>query len=145
MINEKELRIGNYIYMPFIDENLKVSGIALGSNGMTFIQSTISGSHNFYELPEKYNPIELTEEWLFKLGFEKSRIYLGSYIKTPLGCKRGYGFRFHTQYPFSKDKFHLFTECSYLEHQIHVSNGMKYVHQLQNLYFALTGEELKLK
>ena len=68
-------------------------------------------------------PIPLTEEWLIKFGFDKK---------------------------FSKDKFTIipngkldyekgrtyFNAWTILEHQ------PEYVHQLQNLYFALTGEEL---
>jgi hypothetical protein len=71
MINQNELRIGNIIYFPFISDNVKVVGLALVENDKKIrIQTTVSGSHNFFELAEKYKPIPLTEEWLLNLGFE---------------------------------------------------------------------------
>lgn len=71
---------------------------------------------------EHFKPIPLTEEWLFKFGFEKA--LNGWWDKTETWC-------------WKDDIFYLgalswLAEC-------------KYVHQLQNLYFALTGEELKTK
>jgi hypothetical protein len=75
------------------------------------------------------NPIPLTEEWLLKFGFEKQQdgdltIYPG---------KNCYAFSeqwIHNGYPTSDSN--ALMKC-------------KYVHQLQNLFFALTGEELTIK
>ncbi len=61
-------------------------------------------------------PIPLTEEWLFKFRLMS--------IKTELGFWNN-GDAIYFSYGFEK------------------SIELKYVHQLQNLYFALTGEELK--
>lgn len=62
-------------------------------------------------------PIPLTEEWLLKFGFKKG--------------ERGW---FKT---LDKNlKFNLYT---YRDKELY-----RYVHQLQNLYFALTNEELKI-
>ena len=69
------------------------------------------------------NPIPLTEEWLVKFGFEKG--------------KKG-----------------IYQLCSFdMEHTMWIlDNGVSdlhgqvvHVHQLQNLYFAITGEELIIK
>lgn len=71
-------------------------------------------------------PIPLTEEWLLKFGFEcvftndDHHYYLES---IDLSLDRSYQ-------PFGIGKYKL---------------KFEYVHQLQNLYFALTGEELILK
>lgn len=70
-------------------------------------------------------PIPLTEEWLLKLGFEYVSIY-DSYIKQT-------GQR---EFILRKRDFVL---CD-----IDIRVQPKYVHQLQNLYFALTGEELTI-
>lgn len=76
--------------------------------------------------PDQYKPIELTEEWLLKFGFTRQPwgLVIGSLL--------------------FKDKNH---ECKELT--LEIGNGfrttVKYVHQLQNLYFALTGEELTIK
>lgn len=63
------------------------------------------------------NPIPLTEEWL--RNFDIKKIWLFEIH----GC--------------DSDGFYI----SYVYDSIH----LKYVHQLQNLYFALTGEELCLQ
>jgi len=74
---------------------------------------------------DKYcRPIPLTEEWLLKFGFrgnERQRV------------KRFVGLEIYT-----KDLWRYNTKGN---------NALvvEYVHQLQNLYFALTGEELELK
>jgi len=67
----------------------------------------------------RYRPIPLTEEWLLKFGFERNKYALTSFIKNDV--------------IISTDKFIYMSRTK-----------LKYVHQLQNLYFALTGEELKL-
>jgi len=76
-------------------------------------------------------PIPLTEKWLEKFGFDKHRIF-GD-------CK----------YTLSKDfVFSVFKDDQddyfYLIFQENVIE-IKHVHQLQNLYFELTGEELKIQ
>lgn len=68
-------------------------------------------------------PIPLTEEWLLRLGFDNDDVNR-----------------------FYKDGIYILfynVGCSILHNQLHVN--IFYVHQLQNLYFALTGEELTLK
>lgn len=73
-------------------------------------------------------PIPLTEEWLVKFGFEK---------------RVGEIFMYHTW-------FYIDKECAgvsgwYFRGIDAFKSKIEYVHQLQNLYFALTGEELTLK
>jgi len=66
-------------------------------------------------------PIKLTEKWLLKFGFIKDSVHLyyslGQFIIR-----------------------HDFVLCD-----IDIRVEIKHVHQLQNLYFALRGEELILK
>lgn len=71
-------------------------------------------------------PIPLTEEWLVKLGFYK--INESEYR--------------HTEY-FYNFKKGWFGICEGVGMEIVFD--MKHVHSLQNLYFALTGEELQCK
>jgi hypothetical protein len=76
------------------------------------------------ELNHTYKPIPLTEEWLERFGFEKIQ------MSIPTAYKTKDGFR------IKKDQRGYWMQYKY---------GMtiiKHVHQLQNLYFALTGEEL---
>lgn len=73
------------------------------------------------------SPIKLTEEWLLKFGFKKNKT--GFYSKGRL--------EFHTKYGWK-----------ILENWVKDWFGVSeiiYVHQLQNLYFALTGTELTFK
>lgn len=73
---------------------------------------------------ETYQPIPLTEDWLLKFGFEKSET--GFYTKGR--------FTYHPEYSWK-----------ILENWIKDWVGVTpiiYVHQLQNLYYALTGTEL---
>jgi hypothetical protein len=83
-----------------------------------------------HEIDECYeNPytksIYLTEEWLLKLGFQ-SNPYQDRYEKGVLHIE------------CDKTKGYLQLWCEQLPQAIFI----KYVHQLQNLYFALTGQEL---
>lgn len=76
---------------------------------------------------ERIQPIPLTEEWLENFGFECASHSGGNSIYYSIGDFGGElldGFFQLTWYEFAP--------C-------------QYVHQLQNLYFALTGEELELK
>ena len=84
-----------------------------------------------YSVKEKFEPVPLTEEWLIKFGFEKSKQPNGTIFYGNLS----FGMRV-TGHPYD-DGFLLFG---------HESNvDIKYVHQLQNLYFALRGKELETK
>lgn len=77
------------------------------------------------EQVETYNFIPLTEEWLLKFGFESNPYqdrYENKVIQVECNKLRGY------------------TEL-WIDGMPHI----KYIHQLQNLYFALTGEELEIK
>jgi hypothetical protein len=109
-----ELRIGNLVLIPYNKSN-KQEG---------FFEATISqiGDFGAYIKPEDYEPILLTEEWLLKFGFKiwdrNKWSDLGMNIVL---LENGDNFLF-------------------LANQRHVN--IFYIHQLQNLYFALTGEEL---
>lgn len=72
-------------------------------------------------------PIPLTEEWLLKAGFE----IIG---KLDMPNSPSDWFYSKNDFPFS---------ITYVNKKLQFSNiDLKHVHQLQNLYFALTGEEL---
>mgnify|MGYP003626317691 CR=1 FL=1 len=71
-----------------------------------------------------YYPITLTEEWLFNFGFEKLE---------------GWDDLFY----FQTGKFQVYSHnVSGYEYD---GFNIKHVHQLQNLYFALTNKELTIK
>jgi len=84
-----------------------------------------------------YRPIPLTEEWLIKFGFEKDDTGVDMFDQD-------YHEWYQKEFPIigvlcqSSDKEYLFDENT-------DKLRIKYVHQLQNLYFALTSEELIYK
>jgi hypothetical protein len=129
MIQANELRLGNLIHFPYLGSNVEVIGIALKDDERLFIQTKLN-NNSFFELPEKYNPIELTEEWLLRMGFEKRGLY--------------YHFPNHDIFKLQQYKLN---KAFWLRHSSESLDCVRinYVHQLQNLYFALTGEELIIK
>ena len=112
-----ELRIGNWVKAP---EGAMFNGYD--------IQWSLA---NFYWVEEcvydmdDFQPIPLTEEWLLKFGFEigYNRIKMLDVYCKDFGIliERSNGGNFYYK-------------------KVYISS----VHQLQNLYFALTGEELTL-
>ena len=76
-------------------------------------------------------PIPLTEDLLLKLGFEEC--FTGFFEKAD--------FLFDIQYDGYPRKYELIFDAN--DGLCYHKKEIKYVHQLQNLYYALTGEELK--
>lgn len=123
-----DLRIGNLITSKQWKGAHSISGIELTEDGFDL---KVNGYVHRYE-PSVYfdiEPIPLTEEWLLKLGFEKEET--GIYTeKWFLYKKDDFVLHWRNQYP----------EFGWLE-----SIEIKYVHQLQNLFYALTGTELEIR
>lgn len=126
MIKPQELRLGNLV----TDSRGKILNILelLESYARVYTIRKDWWSSTSYE---EFEPIELTEDWLEKLGFEKT---------TPDGwlCLN-----------ICNDWTFLYWNKGLLElsvnrHSVVLKNVM-HVHQLQNLTFALTGEELTIK
>lgn len=121
-MNASELRIGNWVKVPTTD----------GSDVFTQIEpSNYCHEWNSEISIESYNPIPLTEEWLVKFGFEK--IY-HSWI--------------HDEFDFDivmHGHRYVLADISEDSGRYFAHGKFQFVHQLQNLYFALTGEELTLK
>lgn len=86
-----------------------------------FIVTASFLKQNENEMSWFIDPIPLTEEWLLKFGFECVYTYDDHHYY--LDSKHG----------FSLDRSFQHLDCEY---------DIEYVHQLQNLYFALTGKEL---
>lgn len=134
-MNEKEIRIGNWVDAKGNKE--QVWGIKPDRRNHLMV--------NDWEI-EVINPIPLTEEWLLKFGFtdyewcdDCAFIKCGNYH---LMVRLFKGKWYITRTKVSKDKDGHMTSG----HKDVVKKGLiKYVHQLQNLYFALTGEELTIK
>lgn len=118
-MNANELRIGNYI-----SEKGEIRAVNLYILDLIIKRSL------------DYEPIHITEEWLLKFGFE---ICTGHFYK-------------HLKNAYKRDDFD-FTVCFWHDGTIDLDSAfgdmfgielkhIKYIHQLQNLYFALTEKEL---
>lgn len=128
-MNTKELRIGNLVYNRIYKQPMKVTAI-----GIDYIYLDFKGNVGDYfedntdkngDL-EDTDGIKLDKETLFKFGFKKK-----------------YDF-------YDKGKFYIDSTDFMCGHEspndvYNMITKIEYVHQLQNLYFALTGEELTLK
>lgn len=120
MINIQELRIGNYLF--------NKGQLICTVNGI-YRRDHISVKESYLESIhiENFEPIKLTTEILEKCGFEK----------------------------IDFDYFELKTEENYYCHIDELGFGFalehetfyicEYVHEIQNLYFALTGKEITIK
>jgi hypothetical protein len=116
-----------------------------------------SGGYQFEVTPEMIlepyglYPIPLTEEWLLKFGFENWG--LGSLFNNKYESYNRYvlfnvldgtsNFEIHyikSTYGNTED-YEFVISCDEDE-RLNWGSDIKHVHQLQNLYFALTGEEL---
>lgn len=82
------------------------------------------------------SPIPLTHEWLQRCGWatlsdEYDDIKVWSKSLIEIALKDG--------------KFHLHTSCTDPYYNQCIEEPIIFLHQLQNLYFALTGEEIQIK
>ena len=89
------------------------------------------GAYDDPPIDEMFEPIPLTEEWLLKLGFVKEG---RSYI---MGV---HNYRFSGLMKISYNKMILTWQFSIGKFKD--ITRVDFVHQLQNLYHALTGQEL---
>lgn len=114
----KELRIGNWVNW------------TKPENKPTFERVYILSMDDINEdLPEFYDPIHLTPEILEKAGFQTYDDIKKLDVESDFGCELTY------------EKGHLFFyDCDGGK----IGKEIKHIHQLQNLYFALTGEELPI-
>jgi len=86
------------------------------------------------ELDDFYQAMEISEAWLLKLGFKYNERYNNFIIKAK-GFYNSVGYNYEDgDWYYNNDSSNA--GCYYI-------TSIKYVHQLENLYFALTGEELK--
>lgn len=129
----KEFRVTNLI----LNDGIVNAIIFIGYDSVQLI--TPQGNNITARL-ELIKPIPLTEEWLVRFGFERYKDY-NEFIKE-YGNKCDF-ILFDHKTPVAQANDIKENQYYYWFHKtIHI---IQYVHQLQNLYFALTGEELTIK
>ena len=123
-MKKEELMYGNKLL--FLNEVVTFSHISQIREDGIFWFNTIESkidSKSFH-----FKPIPITEEWLLKFGFFKhNNAYV---LEKPNENIMNFKFSIWSDFTYNSSEFPV---------------ELKYVHQLQNLYFALTGTHLKLK
>lgn len=121
MINTAEIRIGNFV--DFEGECCKV--LEISKNGLALCLS--DGEQEWIDGFQLY-PIPLTEEIILDFGFFK---YNNAYVlEVPDENIHNWQFSIWNDFTYNSVEFPV---------------ELKYLHQLQNLYFALTNKELCYK
>lgn len=145
-----ELRIGNWV-----KRSTQPDGFQIESHSFVVCERD----------PSMYEPIPLTEEWLVRFGFKEMPItkWFGngadwqdpnSFTEQKDYALSGFIIRYE-YWSYRKNEDSEYNTD--LSHSIHTGKWYEkcyeyvscpfpdYIHSLQNLYFALTGEELTLK
>ena len=111
----REIRVGNY-YQWYAD----------GKYYNYQIEAKDFANDNY----KNFEPIKLTEEWLVKLGFTDEGDFFMNELQKDLVIY------------YDEGKVQIGSDFGTVESNL---NHIHYVHQLQNLYSALTGTELETK
>lgn len=130
-MNAIELRIDNLVKSTlsgFRGKPLVIFGIE--SENIVYL-----GSENYRTSIDHLKPIKLSEDWLINFDFEK--VEEERFYKKQIGNNLSlFVDIYNKSYGINLD----WKDSSYIE----IWRNLDYVHNLQNLYFALTNEELKL-
>lgn len=122
MISSKDLMIGNWVEW---DNEAKYIIKGIGNKGARF-----ENDHGQYRIYNRINPIPLTPEILEKCGFVKKGEWAVLNFPVRAGI-RFYNFNYAECDLIQDDKFIAFK-----------NSHIKYLHQLQNLFYCLCGKEL---
>jgi len=123
----KELRMGNWINFIPHNSNFIVSQI----NAINSWEENINGL-----CLEDIEPIPLTEEWLLKFGFERVTPTENGYDNDCAYELKNFGRIALKNGVLIPDQYYFLAGLDF---------NLKHVHELQNLYFALTKKELTIK
>lgn len=118
-----ELRIGNWLHSNLTDKDFQI---------------TAEDICNIVNYPSNVTGIPLTTEWLLKFWFE---------YNSPENCWQiNSGMCIYKAYYNKERAIHAFGVAHYgLDGVNNFAWDIKLVHQIQNLYFALTGTEPEIK
>jgi hypothetical protein len=132
---KNELRIGN-----LVDLGNRIAKI-IEIGHLSCVVSDLEETQDTMEDYERVKPILLMDEWLLKFSFEKIDKGDNDYI-TYTDSNHDYYLQIDVR---RRDGKYCILDNSFDDLRDFSMVDIKYVHQLQNLYFTLTGEELILK
>ena len=131
MMQANELRIGNWVQHPDNSNPHQVNAYGILNQSEKGI----------------FEPISLTEDWLLKFGFQST---YEEFDEEDFPCVVEYWLftdsvtRFEIDYA-TRTGYTVNIANVPTGHALIIRRKLESVHQLQNLYFALTGTELELK
>jgi hypothetical protein len=125
-------------------QNLRIGNLLLASGtieAVTEIYTDYFYTENFKSSWAEMNGIEINESWIHKLGFKKTSHIHEDKSVTPITYKQGKKVRVEWYSEISINEVN--TGSLMFIHDDNFIKIIKYVHELQNLYFAITGFELE--
>jgi hypothetical protein len=136
-IMERELRIGNWYKADITIQGSIGAKLGFGEDRMFKMTKEHLVLILRFDLEFKIKPVPLTEEILLKCGFE-------------LGSNGWYSLE-SCLFDFNCLDISINQEFAAIEygsrydtHACNLTGNIRYLHQIQNLYFALTNEELEI-
>lgn len=121
-----DLRVGNLVYLP----KYKIGATVVSVDGRDIIKLSIVDELKDYTLRE-IEGIELTEDWLIGFGFSGQERKEAIWFDAPFRCN------FYFDLPYNLFRVE--------DRMLPISKKCHYVHDLQNIFYFLTGKELTLK
>jgi len=135
-INDKEQCVQTDVMQSVLAKDLRLGNLILKNGKIYEITSLFFVDLHDGTIRENYNnsyviePIKLTEEWLNKLGLNVNKWF----------CENSYCV---VEDKTNDTSYGWCMKVQNASHTKEIEFGyFKYVHELQNLYFALTGSEL---
>lgn len=126
-VNNKELRL----------YNLVKNNITNTIEFVTAIQNReLLETNEIGYVIEEFEPIQLNEDWIIKAGFSKYK------DDTDNKYPYWYGKKVETIYDYDFIEYVLNDNNQWIIQYKGIQMNCKFIHQLQNLYYALCGQEL---
>jgi hypothetical protein len=132
-----ELRLGNLLWCKRNNAIMKVEELGLDEHIISFVLD-----RSKFPLPSGWQvgPIPLTEGWLHKFGFRGKDYHVGFIgIEHKAG---GMTTDFVLTYPGVIGAYQKYFSFEFKTGRLPKFIELQYVHQLQNLFFAMTDQEL---
>ena len=144
MMKAEEFRIGNLLQS---NKGTLLEVIELSNENI----STKVLDRSLYPLPNGWSmePIPLTEEWLLNFGFVSDNYEFQETYFMDISTDERYNYQTLIQAIYMDEYTNIFIKDVERGNEFDFSDSfitkVKYVHQLQNLYFAITNTKLTLK
>jgi hypothetical protein len=138
-MESRELRIGNLVSLRTPAQS-PIKGYVVSIGKVSIIKQNkitvifFNGPHHSLSI-ETYRPIKLDEKWLLEFGFDKQE-YMRGYIGIDT-CN----INFILTEPNEFNEYYTF---HFKSGSVQIFKKLKYVHQLQNLFYELYDQELIL-